>query len=1388
MKKFSEFICNHTKLIIIISGILLVLSVFGSMLTKINYDILVYLPNNIETVKGQKILTNDFEMGAYSIAIVENMNSKDLLTLQNDIKKVDGVNKVISIYDLIGTSIPIEMLPTEVRDKIHKDNVDLLFITFNDGTSAETTLKAVDSIREITKENVKLSGMSSMVLDNMNLSKKEILIYIVIAVLLCILVLELSLDSYLAPIFLLLNIGFAVLVNLGTNMFLGSISYITKALVAVLQLGVTTDFSIFLYHSYEDKKKEYKDRKKAMSAAIQETFTSVTGSSLTTIAGFLVLCTMSLTLGRDLGIVMAKGVFLGVISVLTLYPSLLLIFDKILTKTKHKIIMPNFNKLNNFIVKYHVLIFIVFIVLVIPMYLSYSKVEVYYKIDRSMPSYLDSVKSNKILKEEFNIVSPEIVLVNNSLKFDDLISLSKELESVEGIEFALTPAKLLNYGITDNMISEELVKTFKNDKYQMIIINSLYDIASDELNDQVGIINEIVKKYDENAIVAGEGPLMKDLIKTSDTDFNNVNISSIICIFLILFIVLRSFSLPFFLISTIEFAIFMNMGISYFDGTVLPFVAPIVIGTIQLGATIDYAILMTSTYLEKRKSGLEKKDAMIETLNYSGHSIFISGMCFFAATFGVGVYSKLEMVGFLCTLISRGALISMLVVITILPSILLIFDKLILKTSINVRKVINMNKSKILKNVSIWIMLISIIISSLPLNTYAISKNETVYTKLDYSGNVKSVVVNEQLTNVSDLDRINDYTLLNDIVNLSNNNNYYKDGNKITWENGKKDIVYQGTTDKNLPISLNITYKLDKKEIELDDLLGKSGHIDIIIKYTNKEKHNTSNGILYTPFVVVTSSIISVEGNTNFSINNGKIINTGTKNIVVGISTPGLYESLNLKELKDMDTITISYDTEKFELSSIYSVATSKLIDNDDLKIFDKMDNLYEKVDTLQTSINQIDEGSKKLNDGLNTLNTNYKKFNEGLDLVNKNFYTLNNGVQEMNNKINDILNNEDVKTIIEYLPKLEENAKKLKELTDKYSKNINTYLDYSSSLLDNTSNDLSEIIEYLQVVEDYLSDVNNFKESVNNTTSNIKNKIDEINEYLDELNNYLDSFNGISSFTNSSLDYIISTYESDPDNASEELTKLYNEAIKIKNNVDLNEMDNFVKNGKVIVNKLKQELNNSKLSLDNISTKLLSNEELLEEKLSSSQNICINVKEVIKKVKAANDNLNSNINKAKTKLDKTVKIIDKLPDNIHKVEVGINDFSNGIKQISDGTQKLQEGISTLSKYSNEIEKGINELSNGSNELSQGISKFNEEGINKISKLVNSNVKSTIVKTKELIKLGQNYESFAGKSNMKGETKFIFVIDGKVIPKDNNINKKENKKLSFWDRIVNLFR
>lgn len=685
MHKFGEAVCKHRKLILIVALILLIPSILGMKATRINYDILVYLPEDIETIKGEKILSEEFNMGAFSIVILEDMKTKDILKLQEKIKEIENVEKTISIADIVGTNIPIEMLPEDVRQLAYKENSTIMLVTFKDAISADTTMQAVEELRNITDTHCKISGMTATVLDTRNLSDSEIAVYVVIAVILCLIVLQFAMDSYFVPVLLLLNIGIAILYNMGTNILLGEISYITKAISAVLQLGVTMDFAIFLYHSYMQEKELTDNNDKAMANAISKTLVSVVGSSLTTIAGFLALCSMNLTLGKDIGLVMAKGVLLGVISVVTILPAMILQFNKLIEKTKHKELLPKFTKVRDFIIKrYKIIVLIFIIILPIALY-GYNNTKIYYNLDKSLPKTLESVVANTELKEKFNMVSTELLLVDKNLPDYKVNEMLEKVEELDGIEWSIGYSKIASIGIPKEALSEEILEIFQNEKYQIIIINSNYEMATDELNNQIEEVNNIVKEYDSNAILAGEGPLMKDLVEISNHDFNSVNTVSIVIIFIIMIVVLKSISLPIILIIVIEFAIFINMGIPYYTNTILPFIASIVIGTIQLGATIDYAILITTKYISERKNGKEKKEAIEEALGTSISSIVVSGLCFFGATFGVGAYSKIELIGSLCTLMSRGAIISVICVITVLPSFLMIFDKLICKTTIGMR-------------------------------------------------------------------------------------------------------------------------------------------------------------------------------------------------------------------------------------------------------------------------------------------------------------------------------------------------------------------------------------------------------------------------------------------------------------------------------------------------------------------------------------------------------------------------------------------------------------------------------------------------------------------------------------------------------------------------------
>ena len=582
------------------------------------------------------------------------------------------------------------MLPDEIKDKLYKDNTTPVLVTFKDGISEDTTMETVEKLREISNENCKISGMTATVLDTRNLSDSEVIIYVMIAVALCLIILQLALDSYLAPVLMLLNIGMAVLYNMGTNAFLGQTSYITKAISAVLQLGVTMDFAIFLYHSYKAEKEKASNNDEAMATAIAKTLVSVLGSSLTTIAGFLALCSMNLTLGKDIGLVMAKGVLIGVITAVTTLPAMLLVFDKWVEKTKHKEILPRFEKVKNFNLKHYKAILVAFIVILPFAVYGYTHTENYYNLSKSLPDTLNSIQANNELKDKFDMVSTELLLVDKNMPDYKLNEMLDKIESLDGIEWTLSYSKISKeVNIPKKMLPEDITSIFESDKYQMVIINSKYEIATNELNSQIEEVNKIIKEYDDTAILAGEGPLMKDLVEISDHDFNSVNTVSIAIILVIMVFVLKSVSLPIILIAAIEFAIFINMGIPAYTGTVIPFIASIVIGTIQLGATIDYAILITTKYKIARIEGKDKHQAIDEALGTSIQSIIVSALCFFGATFGVGMYSKIEKIGSLCSLMARGAIISMVTVLTVLPAFLIVFDKIICKTTANMRRLSN---------------------------------------------------------------------------------------------------------------------------------------------------------------------------------------------------------------------------------------------------------------------------------------------------------------------------------------------------------------------------------------------------------------------------------------------------------------------------------------------------------------------------------------------------------------------------------------------------------------------------------------------------------------------------------------------------------------------------
>lgn len=687
MVKVGKWIARHRILMLIIGFLLVIPSAIGMAKTRVNYDLLSYLPEHLETVKGQDILVDEYGMGAFSMVVVENMEMKDVQKLEEQLSEVPHVKDVLWYDDVADISLPVEMLPKDIREGFFKGDATMMIALFDNTTSSDDAMEAVTEMRKIANSQCFISGMTGVVTDIKNIALQELPVYVVIAAVLSLVVLELTGTSFVVPFLFLLSIGLAILYNLGSNIFLGETSYITKALTAVLQLGVTMDYSIFLLNSYEENKKRFPDDKeRAMGHAISNTFKSVAGSSVTTVAGFIALCVMTFALGRDLGIVMAKGVLIGVVCCVTVLPSLVLVFDKPIEKTKHKPLMSNMDKPSAFITKHYKVWIIIFLVLLFPAIYGNNHTQIYYNIAESLPSTLDSNVANDELKKDFQLSNMHMILMDKNMDGLNKQKMFDAIDEIEGVKWTISLNSLVGPTIPESMIPSDLKDIFQSDQYELAFVCSEYGSATDEVNAQIASIQEVVKQYDSTGMVIGEAPLMKDLQDVTDVDLVNVNVLSIAAIFVIILIIFKSISLPVILVAVIEFAIMINMAIPYYQGVSLPFVASIVIGAIQLGATVDYAILMTTRYQKERQNGKDKMEAISIAHKTSMPSIISSGLSFFAATFGVSLYSQVEMIGAICTLLARGAIISMIVVIMILPAMFMIFDKVICKTSIGFLK------------------------------------------------------------------------------------------------------------------------------------------------------------------------------------------------------------------------------------------------------------------------------------------------------------------------------------------------------------------------------------------------------------------------------------------------------------------------------------------------------------------------------------------------------------------------------------------------------------------------------------------------------------------------------------------------------------------------------
>lgn len=689
MIKFGKGVVKFRIPILIMAFLLLIPSGIGYMKTRVNYDILSYLPGEIETMEGQDILLDEFGTGAFSFVVAEGMEDKDLEKLVDQMEDIPHVKKVVWYGSLGSYTLPREALPDDIYEFFNNRDADsqLMAVLYDESMAADGTMAAIDQITDLVGEQCYVSGMAAVINDIRKLSEKETVIYVVIAVILSLIVLSLTMDSAFVPILFLLSIGMAIVYNLGTNVFKGEISYVTQALAAVLQLGVTMDYSIFLWHSYQEQQERFDgDKERAMAHAISNTITSVVGSSITTVAGFVALCFMSFTLGMDLGIVMAKGVVFGVIGCVTILPSLILVFDKVIEKTKHRAILPDLGRIANWVTNHSAVFVIAFLIILVPALYGYTHTDVYYDLAGTLPDSLASKVANDKMAEQYEMGATHMIIARSDLSEKDSLNMIDEIKQVDGVKLAVSLDSAMGPQFPREILPENIQEIMVNGDYQMMLVSSEYATASDEVNKQCDEINTIIKKYDDSAMLIGEAPCTKDLIEITDQDFKKVSVVSIGAIFLIIALVFRSISLPIILVAVIEFAIFINMGIPAYTGTVLPFIASIVIGTIQLGATVDYAILMTNKYKKNRNHGMEKKEAITDALGKSIQSIIVSALSFFAATFGVGMYSNIDMISSLCTLMARGALISMVVVIFILPSMLMVFDRLICATSIGFRK------------------------------------------------------------------------------------------------------------------------------------------------------------------------------------------------------------------------------------------------------------------------------------------------------------------------------------------------------------------------------------------------------------------------------------------------------------------------------------------------------------------------------------------------------------------------------------------------------------------------------------------------------------------------------------------------------------------------------
>ncbi len=1009
IEKISYFIARHPKTILLLATLLLIPSVFGYIGTFVNYDIMSYLPGSIESVKGEDMLDKEFGLAANAFLVIDDMSAKDVVKVKNEISEIEGVSNVTWVDDIADINIPQSMLPDVLTDIFYANGgkSTLLMIQFEQGSATTLTMDAIKEIRTKLNKQCFLSGMSAIITDTKTLSDSEAPKYIVIAVVLALIALSFTMDSWVLPLVLLTALGYAVIYNLGTNIVMpNGISYITQSVAAILQLGVTMDYSVFLMDRFNEELGKTDNRTDAMARAVSSTFVSLAGSSLTTIFGFLALCFMSLTLGFDIGIVMAKGVVFGVATVVVVLPAFLLIFYKPIYRFRHKRIIPGFTHLNKFVIKHRRVFAVIFLALIVPSFIAKSAVPLDYVISNALPEQLDSVQALNKLKGDFNMATTHFIIIDESVPSGRVSEMIDEFEAVDGVSGIISLNSFVGPAISEDMLPDSIRDICFKDGKQLMMVNSVYTPSSDEENAQVDTLTKILKKYDENGILTGEGAMSKDLITVTDRDFKITSVISIAAIFLLIAIIFKSVSIPVLLVAAIELAIFINLAVSLFTGANVSFIAPTIISCVQLGATVDYAILMTTRYREEKKNGHDKLEAMQIAASASDKSIFQSALVFFSATFGVFCVCNIEIVKSICSMLARGAIVSGLVIIIFLPALLTCFDSIINKTTLNPgrdgkpakkekEEKKNMKVSSILKKMAAvgtaLIMLAGLTAcgakdADTPVNKEtaqpvfeqpvysakpgSVTKSETVYINIDSNGKPEAVNVTDWLhTDVGEV-CVSDRSDLKDIENIKGEILPRIDGKNVKWNMTETDLYYSGVSSKKPPVELEIKYSLDGKEISPDRIAGESGRVKIDINMKNnlskKVKIDGKEQKIWLPVLVVGGFILPEAEFSGVQVKNGRAIGDGTKEIAVMFGVPGLLESLGLKD-KGLDEITgielgstasVTADAKNFSLGNMYFAAIPMSSLNIELGGEDSVDDLKSVLSVLsevQNTVSRMD-------------------------------------------------------------------------------------------------------------------------------------------------------------------------------------------------------------------------------------------------------------------------------------------------------------------------------------------------------------------------------------------------------------------------------------------------